>query len=65
MDHFELLGGCEGGSCPKVAAVDGMVAVQGHLATDPDLIARMQPGEGETVVLLPTALFDQAHRRRP
>jgi hypothetical protein len=65
MDRFELLGGCEGGSCPKVAAVDELVAVQGHVATDPDLIARMQPGEGETIVLLPAALFDQAKARRP
>ena len=64
MDHFELLGGCEGGSCPKVAAVDGMVAVQGRIASDPDLIARLHPGEGETVVLLPAELFDQARARR-
>jgi hypothetical protein len=64
MDQFELLGGCEGGSCPKVAAVDGAIAVQGRVATDPDLIARMAPGEGETVVILPAALFDQAKAGR-
>jgi hypothetical protein len=65
MDHFKLLGGCEGGSCPKVAEVDGgMLAVQGHIAQDPDLIARMAPGNGETVVLLPVAMFDQAQARR-
>jgi hypothetical protein len=65
MEHFRLLDGCEGGSCPKVAETDGgMLAVQGRVVDDPELIARMRPGEGETVVLLPGSMFDQAQARR-
>jgi hypothetical protein len=65
MNHFRLPGGCEGGSCPKVAEVDGgMLAVQGRIVDDPELIARMRPGEGETVILLPGSMFDQAQAER-